>query len=193
MQLVIDINNNQFNSLTVVRSELIGKNKTWICLCKCGNEKRFWKFSAIKRQKSCGCLTDEAGLTGKQRRSFTSRLQSYKAGAKIRNLEWGISFEQFVKVASGDCFFCGSPPKVWDCVSNAPSVMKDTPNANPVDYQIKFNGVDRLDSKIGYVIDNIVSCCTNCNRAKSDLTYDEFVNHVERMYSWLSQKKLSQK
>lgn len=177
------------NSFTFLRNELVGKNKIWVCACKCGSEKRFWKFSAIKNQETCGCGLDDAGLTAKQRRSMLSRMQSYKSGAKVRNLAWEITYEQFVKVSTGNCFFCNAMPKLWDCVSNSPSVRKDCPNINPADYLIRFNGIDRLNSKLGYVIDNIVSCCVHCNRAKSDMTYNEFVDHVQRMHSWLSRKK----
>lgn len=169
----------------VLRSEFVGKNKTWVCRCKCGLEKRFWKISAISRQKTCGCGTDEAGLTAKQRRSMLSRMQGYKAGAKVRGLEWKLSYAQFVKVATGSCFYCGVGAKTWDCVSNAPSVQKGSPNIKPQDYEIKFNGVDRLDSNVGYLSQNVVSCCVSCNRSKSDMTLDEFKSHVERMYKWL--------
>ena len=53
-----------------VRTELVGKNKVWIMKCSCGNDKTFWKKSAINRQKTCGCGIDEAGLSGKQARSI---------------------------------------------------------------------------------------------------------------------------
>jgi len=169
----------------VLRSEFVGKNKTWVCRCRCGTEKKFWKISAISGQKTCGCGTDEAGLTAKQRRSMLSRMQGYKAGARSRGFDWELSYVDFVKVATGNCFYCGVEAKTWDCVSNAPSVRKGSPNIKPQDYQIKFNGVDRLDSSIGYLSQNVVSCCVRCNRSKSDMTLDEFKSHVERMHKWL--------
>ena len=37
-------------------------------------------------------------------------------------------------------------------------------------------GLDRLDNTIGYMLDNVVSCCTECNRARSDkFTPDEML------------------
>jgi hypothetical protein len=173
----------------VVGHECIGKNKTWICRCKCGADKRFWKISAIFKQKTCGCGTDDAGLTAKQRRSMLSRMHGYKAGARLRDFSWELSYEEFVKVATGNCFYCNAKPKIWDCVSNAPSVKKDSPNIIASNYEIKFNGIDRLNSDMGYIKENVVPCCTKCNRAKSDMTFDEFSEHIKRIYSWLSQKK----
>lgn len=176
----------RIGNFIVLRDEYIGKNRTWICECKCGAEKRFWKLSSISRQKSCGCLIDEVGLNGKQRRSMISRMCSYRSGARSRGLEWNLSYLDFVKVATGRCFYCNADPKKWDCASNAPSVRKDCPNVNPKDYEIRFNGIDRLNNKIGYLPDNVVPCCTKCNRAKSDMTFDEFLNHVEKMHTWLT-------
>jgi hypothetical protein len=175
--------------MEVIRSELRGKNKVYICLCKCGKEKVFWKKSAIDRQKSCGCLIDDAGLSGKQRRSMLSRMQGYKNGAKKRNFVWQLTYSQFVEIATKNCFYCGSDPKVWDCMTNSPSLKKDSPNVNPDDYKIKFTGIDRFDSKKGYTLDNVVPCCVFCNRSKNDLSFDVFKEKIEKTYKWLYQKK----
>lgn len=175
--------------MDLLRTELRGKNKVYVCLCKCGKEKVFWKKSSIKRQKSCGCLIDDVGLSGKQRRSMLTRMQGYKNGAKKRGFEWGLTYEQFVSVATKPCFYCGLEPKKWDCMTNSPSLQKDSPNVNPNDYVIEFTGVDRMDSKKGYTEDNVVPCCVFCNRAKSDLSFDQFKLNLERTYKWLFQNK----
>jgi hypothetical protein len=175
-------------NFTFVKSQLEGKNKTWHCKCICGNIRVFWKHSAIARQKSCGCGTDKCGTTKKQRRSYISRMQGYKSGASARGFEWNLSYDDFVQISSQDCFYCGSEPKIWDCMSNAPSLQKDSPNVNPKDYQIRFNGIDRVDSKLGYNLLNCVSCCQKCNRAKSDLSLSDFKDHVKKMYMHLYER-----
>jgi hypothetical protein len=193
METIVSRNNKAFTfnagdvigEFVIVRGEMVGKNKTWICRCKCGSEKRFWKASAINKQKTCGCGIDKAGLTAKQRRSMLSRMHGYKGGAKSRGFKWSLTYSQFVEIATGNCFYCNSEPKVWDCVSGAPSVQKASPNINAKDYEIKFNGIDRLNSDIGYTIENVVPCCVKCNRAKSDMPLSDFKDHVKKMYSWL--------
>ena len=174
--------------MELARTELRGKNKVYICICKCGKERVFWKKSAIIGQKSCGCLIDDVGLSGKQRRSMLTRMQGYINGAKKRKFDWQLTYEQFVEVATKNCFYCNAEPKEWDCMTNSPSLRKDSPNVNPEDYKIKFTGVDRFNSKLGYTIDNVVPCCVFCNRAKSDLTLEDFKEKLERTYKWLSQK-----
>ena len=44
----------------------------------------------------------------------------------------------------------------------------------------KYNGIDRLDNTIGYEPDNCYTCCKLCNRAKSDLTQEEFTSWISR-------------
>ena len=182
-----------FGSLTVVRFELRNKNHVLIAQCGCGKEKVFWKKSAVRRQKSCGCGVSDNGITSKQRRSWNTRLQGYKSGARLRNYSWELSFEDFVEIASKPCYFCGQEPKDWECFSNSPSIRKDSPLADAELYKIKFSGVDRYDNTKGYTVENSVPCCVYCNRAKSDMSFEQFKTHVERMHQWLSQNPKKRK
>lgn len=169
-----------------IKSELIGKNKTHIGKCRCGNEIRFWKFSVMQNQKSCGCGLDNVGFTKEQRRTFNSRLNSYKNGAKNRNLDWELSYEDFFNLTQANCTFCGLKPKKINYFANAPSLKKESPNRNWDKYTINFNGVDRLDNSKGYTLENSVSCCIYCNRAKSDLSLDEFKERIKKIYNYLN-------
>ncbi len=163
-----------------------GKNKIWVMQCECGKEKTFWKKSAITKQKTCGCGIDKAGLTKEQRRTINGRLSSYKQGAKQRQLEWDLSYEKFVEITSQSCFYCNAEPVRINCFENAPSLQKDSPNADWTKYTTYFNGIDRLNNSLGYVENNVVPCCTYCNRAKSDLSFNDFKNHIETIYKWLN-------
>ena len=49
-------------------------------------------------------------------------------------------------------------------------------------------GIDRIDSSIGYVVENCVPCCTLCNRMKSNLSGREFIAHVDRIASKFYEK-----
>lgn len=48
------------------------------------------------------------------------------------------------------------------------------------------NGLDRMNSLLGYILSNIVPCCKHCNYLKSDGTFEEFKARVQR----LGQKRL---
>lgn len=45
-----------------------------------------------------------------------------------------------------------------------------------------YNGIDRVDSSLGYTVDNVVPCCKLCNQAKNNLSKQEFVDWVKRVY-----------
>lgn len=180
---------NKVGSFTYIRSELVGKNKTHIVKCQCGKEKRFWKYSAITKQKTCGCGTDSAGLTKEKRRMLKSRLNSYRRGAYKRGLDWSISYEDFAKITLENCAYCNKAPQRLNYFENAPSLQKDSPNSDWEKYSIYFNGLDRIDSDEGYSLDNVVPCCKYCNRAKSDMSFDDFKLHIEEIYKWLHLKE----
>ena len=45
-------------------------------------------------------------------------------------------------------------------------------------------GIDRINSSIGYIINNIKPCCKTCNMFKNDLSYDDFFNHLLNIYNF---------
>lgn len=62
------------------------------------------------------------------------------------------------------------------------------PNQTHLYYNLKFHGIDRVDSSIGYTKENCVPCCKACNRAKSDRSYEDFIQWVERIYLFNKEK-----
>lgn len=69
-------------------------------------------------------------------------------------------------------------------------------NSNKYIYKQKFfthifyyNGIDRIDSKKGYIKGNVLPCCKKCNLAKSDMRYDEFIEHIKLIYANLLLRK----
>jgi len=45
-----------------------------------------------------------------------------------------------------------------------------------------YNGLDRIDSKAEYTIDNVVACCRRCNVAKNDMSAQEFMGWAQKVY-----------
>jgi len=55
-----------------------------------------------------------------------------------------------------------------------------------------MGGLDRIDSSKGYTVDNVVSCCAECNRIKGDsLTYDETKVVIKSLKEYRSEKARS--
>jgi 5-methylcytosine-specific restriction endonuclease McrA len=48
-------------------------------------------------------------------------------------------------------------------------------------------GLDRIDSSIGYTIENCVPCCKDCNIMKNAKGYDEFIQKCKQIVKNLEQ------
>jgi 5-methylcytosine-specific restriction endonuclease McrA len=78
------------------------------------------------------------------------------------------------------CIYCGESG-VQSTKDRCKSITKNK-RLFITDTEIRFNGIDRLDSSKGYFMDNVVSCCKHCNSAKNILTTTEFKNHIIKIY-----------
>ena len=52
----------------------------------------------------------------------------------------------------------------------------------------KYNGIDRVDSSLGYTANNVVPCCGTCNIAKKDKSQEEFINWAKSIAAYHSQE-----
>ena len=84
----------------------------------------------------------------------------YSRCAGDKNLDFEISQEEFNKIVKEPCHYC--------------NIIQER----------GFNGVDRLDSNIGYVLDNCVSCCKICNYMKCSLPVDVFLKRIEHILTY---------
>lgn len=172
MSKLIDIAGQRFNRLIVIEFSRLDKNGAahWKCKCDCGNE-TIVSSNNLKRggTKSCGCLRKETGRLSEGEAACNAVIRSHKRHAKERNLEQALTNEQIITLHKENCHYCGAPP------SN--KYFRKNLNGSYV-----YNGIDRIDNNKGYTIDNVVSCCENCNYSKRQMTYDEFLTHIKQIY-----------
>lgn len=112
--------------------------------------------------------------------TFNFVLNRYKTGAKRRNYEFNLTNEEFSSVISMNCHYCNAEPRNYSVYE-----VKDqwvSQKARERSY-IKYNGIDRIDSKLGYINSNIVPCCYKCNIAKSDMSYNEFKSWLLNVFN----------
>ena len=168
------------NNLTAVEFKKRENNKTyWLFTCDCGNDKIIDASKVFVKNggtKSCGCLKklawsfvvneNQNPTKKKNKKNFIPKIETaqkdifrkYKTSAYKRNYVFDISFSDFVKIISKNCFYCGSYPQREHKLKS----LKD------MDVKFMFNGIDRSNNDIGYILDNCVPCCTICNRAKNN-------------------------
>ena len=83
--------------------------------------------------------------------SINGKYSDYKSSAKRRvGKEFKLTKNEFAAIVSQPCYYCG-------------------------ELQENFNGVDRVNNKKGYTIDNCVPCCSICNRMKNIYSKEEFI------------------
>lgn len=85
---------------------------------------------------------------------------NYVYPLKYKNLEFTITEDDFIALASEPCFYCG--------------IVEER----------GFNGLDRTDQTRGYVLENCVSACNMCNMMKISLHVNVFLKRVEHMVAY---------
>lgn len=150
----------------------------WLCKCDCGSETVVrGTHLRQKRIASCGCLQDEARRNPEIRyklpkgeASLNNLLLNYKNKANKKSLVWDIDREQFRLLTQQLCHYCGTKPK------------QVHPPGGRYNGPWIYNGLDRIDNKSGYTLENVVPCCSQCNWGKRDKTVENFLSWVERIH-----------
>ncbi len=143
--------------------------------CVCGKIKEVTGRSIrTQTSKNCGC---KKGIKtrGRSKSLFKDGSQTalffrYQRSAKYHDRDFTLTFDQFIKIASTNCYYCDRKPE----------------SKSKKGYVIfYYNGVDRVDNNRGYVPDNVVPCCTICNTKKGGVTISilnkvlEFLKYVK--------------
>lgn len=173
MNRIRDLTNQRFGSLTAI--EYIRGYKTsrkiyWVCLCDCGRICIVrGRDLIVGHTKSCGCFKlnrkDKLYNNTHYSKHIIALYLSYKRGAVRRNIEFDIQLLLFEKMIKSSCYYC-------DCDPSTKYKYTD----------LYYNGIDRLDNDKGYIESNVVTCCKTCNYAKKDMSRDEFLSWIERVY-----------
>jgi len=152
--------NSKFGSLTIV--EFYEKDRKshyfWRCVCDCGK----WKI--IREDSLTSGKTISCGCSRKQReevRLIRRVLVNYKKSAKKRDILFELAECDFRDLIFNPCEYCGSPPE------NKMSGFVG-----------KYQGIDRIDSSLGYFWDNVVPCCGKCNAQKNN-NDSTFLNKIK--------------
>ena len=209
-----DLTGQRFGNWTVLyRTTNSSSNKTrWVCQCNC--EQQTIKPVEAKSLKSntstnCGCQRnikiseqrdqqirqrDENGnivlkkcfrcgewlsienfwKNSSQKDGYTNecknccssakenRYNIYKKNAKRRNISFKVSKEEFYKITSEPCHYCGDIEK--------------------------YNGIDRINSNQGYILNNCVPCCEYCNKMKLDYSTKFWIEHLKKIINFYGDK-----
>jgi len=135
---------------------LVKRSTKWKCKCSCGKIVEVYANNLRDGSStSCGCLVEV------EEAAFHRVYDQYKQNAKTRELSFELTAEQVKTLTSSPCYFTG----------RLPSVVCTTHSGKTYTY----NGIDRLDNALGYVLENCVPCCSEVNYAKRALSESAFI------------------
>jgi hypothetical protein len=147
--------------------------RRWIVECnKCATQIKCESddFKSLDSRKCFTCLMEERSLLNAKQACLNDCFNIYKKSAKKRKYDFELTKDFFEATIQSNCYYCGVPP----CRKHEKERKK---------YKLNFlvNGIDRLNNTIGYVENNVVPCCSICNRAKGTVPYLDFLSWIARL------------
>lgn len=163
---------NKYGKLTVESYE--GRDATGRIMVKCGCECGGKKVTAARNLSRefglhCGCMKIVLPTLRKEERPMLVRqiMASYKSNAQRKGRDFLLSLVDFETLILSDCYYCGSRP---------------TNRKELRGVELFWTGIDRKENSKGYVLGNVVPCCTECNYMKCERDHDEFLERVRSVY-----------
>lgn len=149
---------------------------TWVCQCDCGR-KNIRPSNALKAGDRCQMCFAKSRRLPDAIASKRALWQQYRRVAKYKGIHWNLSEGIFFELTQGNCHYCGKSPTEEPITS----VMPTQDYRTGENRKILYNGLDRVDSKGPYSIENVVTCCGVCNHAKFTLDYSVFMRWIQRL------------
>ena len=171
----LDLAGRKINRLNVISKEsTIGRSR-FKCQCECGN------ITVVDGPKlnsgiiqSCGCQIGRQKKPSLRKKFGESTknglIAQYKHNAKKKLIPFELTDEQMEILFQSDCFYCGRKP------------YRTLQKKNCYGYYI-CNGIDRMDNSKGYISENCVPCCLECNFMKNTYHTKEFLTLIRMIYN----------
>jgi len=164
--------NQQIGSWTITKWNSSKGNYT--LTCNCGNQSEGSasfvdsKIKSLNKNGYTACRKCSA-IYRKQSKTKDEKLKrvflKYKKSAKTRNLEFNLTLFQCLYLFKSRCYYCN-----------------DLPENVETTYQIKYQGIDRIDNNKGYIQNNVIPCCSFCNYAKHYHSQDKFLEKIDKIH-----------
>jgi hypothetical protein len=100
-------------------------------------------------------------------KNYNPLYESYILRSHKRGFIFDINEELFDNTTNAPCYMCGK--------------------LSTKEHQ---NGLDRIDSSIGYIENNIYSCCGNCNYMKNNYNYKLFMDKCVMIYNKINKSSV---
>ena len=186
----ISIIGQKFGLWTVlsISDKILNKKNYVNCQCFCGTIREVVENN-LKNGGStnCGCQKNWRS-ENPQEVSRIYLYKQYQKGAERRNFCFDLNFEYFDLLINSPCHYCNKiNSNKYNPYLDKFGKIRNTNKINRRNIDITYaqsrtifyNGVDRKNPNYGYTIENCVACCKICNRAKSDMSYQDYIEWIE--------------
>lgn len=171
------ISGEKFNKLEIIEFSYRKNHRDYyLCKCECGKEKIIMGVCLYRKRgsvtKSCGCLNKQARIDSRKPYWYHAQKKiyhGYRSKAKERNISFELDWNTFIDLISKDCYYCGR----WH------QAYLRTWVGSPI---FTYNGIDRINNDLGYTKNNCITCCIDCNIAKSHHSTEEFKKWASNVY-----------
>lgn len=137
-------------------------------------------LSEFKQKSLEDKVLTELVKNNKHQKGFRNFLyKTSKRNALTRNHDFKLTQDEYEEIIFKDCYYCGEHPK-----SMTNEQIKNRGNMN--EPPLFYNGIDRIDSNVGYIKENCVPCCPMCNYMKRIYTQKDFYNQITKIYKHLN-------
>ena len=163
--------------LEVLSDSNTNRRKLYKCLCKCGNttirSSYYLKNSTLL---NCGC--EDPRREKDRENAIIKRLYHFKIGGTKDRIkkQSSLNFDLFKKMIKLPCFYCGIE---YSMVKE--DIIRGKKVSNVV---VRYNGIDRINSNLGYTSKNCVPCCSTCNMGKRLMAQKDFLDWIKRVYKY---------
>ena len=165
-----------FNKVRVIDFAYSAKSRAYYfteCMT-CGTESTR-RIDHIKTNPEyCNFCKEKMTAKPKVESVINTIYSGYRTNANSRNISFELTKDSFTKLISQTCFYCGQEP----------IESQFSKSTNRTETKFMHNGVDRLDSKVGYTIENCVPCCSMCNLMKNKFSAEDFLSKIEQIYNY---------
>lgn len=153
-----------------------GRTPIMNCKCACGKRKKV-SYKDLRSGKTKTCGFNHPHYEDRRMPAFNMIYRhSYKGRAEKAGLAFSISPGQFMGISQQPCHYCGALPQAASYRGNR-GALKTGKHLS----KFVYNGLDRVDSRKGYTLKNVVPCCGVCNHAKHTMSYRDFCAWLDRI------------
>lgn len=168
-----------YRRLTVLAKDGLSNrgNVLYRCRCTCGAEVTVaGVYLRDGTTGSCGCLKREKIHIGRPQIDLeevflTQIMGAYRRRAIRHQRVFELTRSQFRDLVFSKCDICG----IYPCRQWKPTHRKTSGG------MVLWNGIDRIDCALGYVVNNVRTCCTDCNMIRGNLPEEHWQRWLRRI------------